>query len=146
MLQKNKLCLGKRNKVIENYILHERHICEAIIIVTFPYKQTILKYIIRKNLISPSLNVESKIWLTCSWVGKAMGFSCDYHSNYHNPMQNQISSNFMIHSRLSVILLMLCTFYCGHLFLISIFYQLTSEKNLWLFSDVLRITLAIATL
>ena len=29
----------------------------------------------------------------------------------------------------SVIFLMMCTFSYGHLFLVSIFYQLTSEKN-----------------
>ena len=37
----------------------------------------------------------------------------------------------------------MCTFSYGHLFLVSIFYQLTSEKSLWLFSEVLKTTLAI---
>ena len=33
------------------------------------------------------------------------------------------------HHHLTVMFLMVCTFSYGHLFLVSIFYQLTSEKN-----------------
>ena len=38
---------------------HNKNVCEATITITFLCKQTIMKHDM-KNLISPSLNVESK--------------------------------------------------------------------------------------
>ena len=50
-----------------------------------------------------------------------MCFSCFRHSKYHKSIMPPPS--------FSVIFLMMSTFCRGQLFLVSIFYQLTSEKN-----------------
>ena len=48
-----------------------------------------------------------------------MCFSCFYHSKYHKSIMPPLHCDF----------LRMCTFSYGHLFSVSIFYQLTSEKN-----------------
>ena len=48
-----------------------------------------------------------------------MCFSCLCHSKYHKSITPPLSYDFF----------KMCTFSYGHLFLVSIFYQLTSEKN-----------------
>ena len=48
-----------------------------------------------------------------------MCFSCVCHSKYHRSIMPPLQWDF----------LEMCTFSYGHLFLVSIFYQLTSEKN-----------------
>ena len=50
-----------------------------------------------------------------------MYFSCSCHCKYHKSITCTTTSVCFV--------LMMCTFSYGHLFLVSIFYQLTSEKN-----------------
>ena len=95
-------------------------ICEATITITFPCKQTIMKHDMDKfNLTQFECRIRNLINLR--WIGKSfMCFSCFRHSKYHNKSCHHFSVIFF---------LKLCTFPYGHLFLVSIFYQLTSEKN-----------------
>ena len=67
-----------------------------------------------------SLNVEFKIYLTCRWIGKT---SICFPASIILNITNQS------HHHFSLICLTMCTFSYGHLFLLSFFHQLISEKN-----------------
>ena len=94
------------------------NICEATITITFPCKQTIMKHDMNKfNLTQFECRIQS---LTCWWIEKAQ---CVFPASVILNITNQSCHYF------SVIFFKMCTFSYGHLFLVSIFYQLTSEKN-----------------
>ena len=118
----------KRKKVLVTFCVKwnfsincdsNENICEAIIIIRFPCKQSIKKHSMNKfNLIHFDCRIQ--ILLICWWIGKtSMCFSCFYHSKYHKSIMPPLHCDF----------LRKCTFSYGHLFSVSIFYQLTSEKN-----------------
>ena len=78
------------------------------------------------NSISPSLNTESEILLPYKWGKAQCVFPAAVILNIANQSRHQFSVSF----------LKICSFSYGHLFLVSIFYQLTSEKNQVLGGDL----------
>ena len=96
------------------------NICEATITITFPCKQTMMKHDMDKfnftqfectirNLVNLLVKREKALYVfPASVILNITNQSCHY---------------------FSVIFFKMCTFSYGHLFLVSIFYQLTSEKN-----------------
>ena len=86
------------------------NICEATTI-NFPCKQTIMKLDINKFDLT---QFECRIWNLINLL-----INCLVILNITN----------QLHHRFSEIFLKICTFSYGHLFLVSFFYQLTSEKN-----------------
>ena len=94
------------------------NICEATITITFPCKQTIMKHDANKfNLTQFECRIQNLINLLVN--RKKLNVFCllilniTYQSGHH----------------LSVIFFKMWTFSYGHLFLVFVFYQLTSEKN-----------------
>ena len=96
------------------------NISEATITIIFPYKQTIMKHVMdRFNLPQFECRIQNLINLPLNRKNLNMFF---------------LLLSFFIsqinHATTSVwFFLKMCTFSYGHLFLVSIFYQLTSERN-----------------
>ena len=96
---------------------YNKNICEAVITIIFPAKQTIMKHNMNKfNLTQFECRIQKQINLQInlpvnrkSW----MCFSCFSHSKYH-----------INHATTSM-----CAFSYGWLFWVAIFYHLTFEKN-----------------
>ena len=98
----------------------DENICEATITITFPCKQTMMKHGMDKfNLTQFECRIRNLINLILVNRKKLCVFPASVILN----ITNQSCHHF------SVIFFKMCTFSYGHLFLVSIFYQLTSEKN-----------------
>ena len=97
-----------------NYDSNE-NIWEATVTITFPCKQSIKKHDMNKF----DMNTESEILLPYKWGKAQCVFPAAVILNIANQSRHQFSVSF----------LKICSFSYGHLFLVSIFYQLTSEKN-----------------
>ena len=96
------------------------NIREATITITFPCKQTMMKHDMDKfNLTQFECRIRNLINLILVNRKKLCVFPASVILN----ITNQSCHHF------SVIFFKMCTFSYGHLFLVSIFYQLTSEKN-----------------
>ena len=86
-----------------------KNICEAIIVITFPCKQTIMKY---------DMNEFNLTQFECR-IQKPINFYCLCYSNYKKIITIPLQCDFF---------LMKCNLSYGQ-FLSFFFYQLTSEKN-----------------
>ena len=95
------------------------NIREATTTITFPCKQTMMKHMDKSNLTQFECRIRNLINLILVNRKKLCVFPASVILN----ITNQSCHHF------SVIFFKMCTFSYGHLFLVSIFYQLTSEKN-----------------
>ena len=87
------------------------NVSEAIIIINFPCKQTITKHAMNQfNLTQFEYRIQNLINLFV--------FFCFCHSKYYKSITPPLKCNFFMF-----------TFWYGHLILVSIFYQLTFQKN-----------------
>ena len=95
------------------------NIYEATITISFPCKQTIMEHDIKKFNLT---QFESRIWNLVNLLvrRKKLCFSRLCRSKYHRSIMLPLQCDFFFK---------MCTFSYGHLFLVSIFYQPTSEKN-----------------
>ena len=95
------------------------NIYEATLTITFPCKQTIMKHDVNKFNV---IQFECRIWNLINLLmnKKFDVFSCFCHSKYHKSITPPLQCDF----------LKMCTFSYGHLFLVSIFYQLTYAKKI----------------
>ena len=91
-----------------------------IITITFPCKQTTVKHDMYKF---DHTQFEHRIQNLINLLVNRKKLNVFFPDSVILNITNQS------HQHFSVIFLMMCTFSYGHLFLISIFYQLTSEKN-----------------
>ena len=99
----------------------KENICEATITITFPCIQTIMKHDMNKFNLT---QFECWIWnLINLQVNRKKLKLCVFPASVILNITNQLCHHF------SVIFWKMCTFSYGHLFLVSIFCQLTFEKN-----------------
>ena len=97
------------------------NICEAIITITFPCKQTMMKHDMdSSNFTQFECRIQNLINLP---VNKKKFYNYVFPASFILNITNQSCHHF------SVIFFKMCTFSYGHLFLVSIFYHQTSEKN-----------------
>ena len=122
----------ERKRVLEtfyvkwNFVINvncdcNKKICEALIIITFPGKQTIMKHDTNKfNLTQFECRIQNLINLEVNRK-KLMWFSCFCHSKYHKSIMPPPQYDFF-----NDVYFFLWTAILSKL---SIFYQLASEKN-----------------
>ena len=96
------------------------NICEATITITFPCIQTIMKHDMNKFNLT---QFEYLIWNLINLQVNRKKLNVFFPASVILNITNQSCHHF------SVIFWKMCTFSYGHLFLLSIFCQLTSEKN-----------------
>ena len=98
---------------------NNENISETTITMTFPCKHTIMKYDMDKfNLTQFGCRIQNLIKLL---VNRKKLNVC--------PASVILNTTNQSYHHFSVIFFKMCTFSYGHLFLVSIFYQLTSENN-----------------
>ena len=96
------------------------NISEATITITFPYKQTIMKHVMDKfNLTQFECRIQNLINLLLNRKNLNIFFL----------LLSFLISQINHATTLVWFFLKMCTFSYGHLFLVSIFYQLKSERN-----------------
>ena len=122
----------ERKRVLEtfyvkwNFVINvncdcNKKICEALIIITFPGKQTIMKHDMNKfNLTQFECKIQNLINLEVNRK-KLMCFSCFCHSKYHKSIMPPPQCDFFNDAYFFL--------WTAILSKLSIFYQLTSEKN-----------------
>ena len=122
----------ERKRVLEtfyvkwNFVINvncdcNKKICEALIIITFPGKQTIMKHDMNKfNLTQFECRIQNLINLEVNRK-KLMCFSCFCQSKYHKSIMPPLQYDFF-----NDVYFFLWTAILSKL---SIFYQLASEKN-----------------